>query len=105
MRKTAVLAAASFLAALVTFALVPSEPGSGAYAAAGASIDCGDSVGLPFRCVVAHAYEIAPAMELMRGGGADPATITIAAWTIGEDGQVTDYVIAGYFPNEPQPIK
>lgn len=102
MRK--ISAGVLLLIILAVLALLPSEAKSGD-AAATASLDCGDSIDLPFRCGVFNANEVAPGLAIMRGGGADPNSLSVAAWRFDDDGQVTHVVISGYFPNEPQPIK
>ena len=70
--------------------------------AGGAEPTCGDSVDLPWRCIVVQANEVGLIGELMDGACFVPETITFAPWRLDQgSGQVLEYVFTG--KQEPFP--
>lgn len=64
--------------------------------AGGAEPTCGDSVDLPWRCVVVQANEVGLIGELMDGACFVPETISFAPWRIDQGtGRVLEYVFTG----------
>ena len=60
--------------------------------------DCGDSVDLPWRCVVIGADEVAPALTLFEGACFGIDTLIVAPWAATvKDGaqQATHFVVSG----------
>jgi hypothetical protein len=59
---------------------------------------CGDSVDLPWRCLIVSSGEVAQAMQALEDACFEMGTVSVAPWREARSGYVTEYLLVGRQP-------
>jgi hypothetical protein len=59
---------------------------------------CGDSVDLPWRCLIVSSGEVAQAMQALEDACFEMGTVSVAPWSEARSGYVTEYLLVGRQP-------